>query len=103
MSEKKTLEAEEHMRLAAKALKTGFLKWSPDYDTAGDEYSRAATAFKVTVILFLLLFNKWIVNYFSFSIRQNLLHENQAKFLFIRSSGFGLLDQLAPDRVPWII
>ena len=50
MSEKKTLEAEEHMRLAAKALKTGFLKWSPDYDTAGDEYSRAATAFKVTVI-----------------------------------------------------
>ena len=51
MSEKKTLEAEEHMRLAAKALKTGFLKWSPDYDTAGDEYSRAATAFKVTVIL----------------------------------------------------
>ena len=52
MSEKKTLEAEEHMRLAAKALKTGFLKWSPDYDTAGDEYSRAATAFKVTFILY---------------------------------------------------
>ena len=47
MSEKKILEAEEHIRLAAKALKTSFLKWSPDYDTAGDEYSRAATAFKV--------------------------------------------------------
>jgi hypothetical protein len=47
MNAKKTLEAEEHMRLAAKALKTGLLKWNPDYDTAGDEYSRAATAFKV--------------------------------------------------------
>jgi hypothetical protein len=41
-------EAEEHLRLAAKALKTGLLKWNPDYDTAGDEYSRAATAFKVS-------------------------------------------------------
>ena len=47
MNAKKTLEAEVHMRLAAKALKTGLLKWNPDYDTAGDEYSRAATAFKV--------------------------------------------------------
>jgi hypothetical protein len=47
MSNKKTLEGEEHLRLAAKALKTNFLKWNSDYDTAGDEYSRAATAFKV--------------------------------------------------------
>ena len=44
---RKSLEGEEHLRLASKALKTGVLKWSPDYDTAGDEYSRAATAFKV--------------------------------------------------------
>ena len=48
MNAKKTQEAEEHLRLAAKALKTGLLKWNPDYDTAGDEYSRAATAFKVS-------------------------------------------------------
>ena len=49
MNAKKTAEAEEHLRLAAKALKTGLLKWNPDYDTAGDEYSRAATAFKVSI------------------------------------------------------
>ncbi len=47
MNVRKTLEGEEHLRLASKALKTGVLKWTPDYDTAGDEYSRAATAFKV--------------------------------------------------------
>jgi hypothetical protein len=47
MNEKKILEGEEHLRLAAKALKTGFLKWSPDYDLAGDEYNKAATCFKV--------------------------------------------------------
>jgi len=52
MNAKKTAEAEEHLRLAAKALKTGLLKWNPDYDTAGDEYSRAATAFKVQFYLF---------------------------------------------------
>ncbi len=61
MNEKKTLEAEEHMRLAAKALKTGFLKWSPDYDTAGDEYSRAATAFKVGLIFVLFGKGLWLV------------------------------------------
>ena len=53
MNAKKTAEAEEHLRLAAKALKTGLLKWNPDYDTAGDEYSRAATAFKVQFNIFI--------------------------------------------------
>jgi len=43
----KVAEAEDHVRKAEKYLKTSFLKWSPDYDSAGDEYSRAATSFKV--------------------------------------------------------
>jgi len=43
----KVAEGEEHVRKAEKYLKTSFLKWSPDYDSAGDEYSRAATSFKV--------------------------------------------------------
>ena len=44
---KKTLEAEEHLRKAEKYLKTSFMKWTPDYDPAADEFSRAATCFKV--------------------------------------------------------
>jgi hypothetical protein len=43
----KTREAEGHIKAAEKALKTGLLKWNPDYDSAGDAYSRAATSFKV--------------------------------------------------------
>ena len=43
----KIAEAEEHIRKAEKALKTGLLKWNPDHDTAGDAYSRAATSYKV--------------------------------------------------------
>lgn len=43
----KRSEGEEHIRQAEKALKTGFLKWNPDFDSAGDSYSKAATAFKV--------------------------------------------------------
>ena len=44
---KKTLEGEEHIRKAEKYLKTSFMKWTPDYDPAADEFSRAATCFKV--------------------------------------------------------
>jgi len=44
---KKTLEGEEHIRKAEKYLKTSFMKWQPDYDPAADEFSRAATCFKV--------------------------------------------------------
>ncbi|XP_040579962.1 gamma-soluble NSF attachment protein [Lepeophtheirus salmonis] len=47
MEAKKRAEALEHIRKAEKALKTSLLKWTPDYDSAADEYSRAATAFKV--------------------------------------------------------
>lgn len=32
--------------MAEKSLKTGFLKWKPDYDSAASEYSKAATNFK---------------------------------------------------------
>lgn len=48
MNAKKTLEAEEHIRKAEKYLKTSFMKWTPDYDPAADEFSRAATCFKVS-------------------------------------------------------
>ncbi len=44
---KKKAEAQEHVRQAEKALKTSIMKWSPDHDSAGDEYSKAATCFKV--------------------------------------------------------
>lgn len=47
MNAKKKAEGMEHIRLAEKALKTSLMKWTPDYDSAGDEFSRAATAFKV--------------------------------------------------------
>ncbi|KFM79031.1 Gamma-soluble NSF attachment protein, partial [Stegodyphus mimosarum] len=32
-------------------LKTSFLKWKPDYDSAASEYSRAATCFKTARVL----------------------------------------------------
>jgi hypothetical protein len=47
MQAKKKAEGDEHVRLAEKALKTTFTKWTPDHDSAGDEYSKAATAYKV--------------------------------------------------------
>ncbi|XP_011878533.1 PREDICTED: gamma-soluble NSF attachment protein-like [Vollenhovia emeryi] len=40
-------EANEHIRQAEKALKPTFLKWRPDYEVAADEYSHAATCFRV--------------------------------------------------------
>ena len=47
MTEFKAMEAETHMRLATKAMRTNCLRWAPDYDTAADEFARAANAFKV--------------------------------------------------------
>lgn len=34
-------EGEQHLIEAAKCLKTGLLKWKPDYDIAGTEYEKA--------------------------------------------------------------
>ncbi|KAJ6648225.1 Gamma-soluble NSF attachment protein [Pseudolycoriella hygida] len=45
-SSKKIEEALEHIRLAEKSLKTGLLKWRPDYDIACDEYQKAATCYR---------------------------------------------------------
>ncbi|CAG2107666.1 unnamed protein product [Medioppia subpectinata] len=42
----KLSEANECYNKADKYLKTGLLKWKPDYDLAANEYSRAATCFK---------------------------------------------------------
>eukprot|EP00096_Caligus_rogercresseyi_P008551 TRINITY_DN2754_c0_g2_i1.p1 TRINITY_DN2754_c0_g2~~TRINITY_DN2754_c0_g2_i1.p1 ORF type:complete len:330 (-),score=122.36 TRINITY_DN2754_c0_g2_i1:394-1383(-) len=47
MESRKRAEAQEHIRLAEKALKTSLLKWTPDHDTAANEFSKAATSFKV--------------------------------------------------------
>jgi len=47
MSSVKLTEALNHVKEAEKALKTGFFKWNPDYDTAASEYTKAATCFKL--------------------------------------------------------
>jgi len=47
MSNAKIIEAEANIKQAEKYLKTSLFKWDPDYDSAGDAYSRAATAYKV--------------------------------------------------------
>uniref|UniRef100_A0A673JKM5 Gamma-soluble NSF attachment protein n=1 Tax=Sinocyclocheilus rhinocerous TaxID=307959 RepID=A0A673JKM5_9TELE len=39
-------EAHEHIAKAEKCLKTSFMKWKPDYDSAASEYAKAAVAFK---------------------------------------------------------
>ncbi|XP_055319589.1 gamma-soluble NSF attachment protein-like [Sitodiplosis mosellana] len=45
--QKKVSEAQEHIRQAEKSMKTGFLKWRPDFDVAADEYQKAATCYRV--------------------------------------------------------
>ena len=47
MSNAKIREAEDHIKQAEKYLKTSMFKWNPDFDSAGDCYSKAATAYKV--------------------------------------------------------
>lgn len=42
----KISEAHEHIAKAEKYLKTSFMKWKPDYDSAASEYAKAAVAFK---------------------------------------------------------
>uniref|UniRef100_A0A4W5K7A6 Gamma-soluble NSF attachment protein n=1 Tax=Hucho hucho TaxID=62062 RepID=A0A4W5K7A6_9TELE len=39
-------EAHDHIAKAEKYLRTSFMKWKPDYDSAASEYSKAAVAFK---------------------------------------------------------
>ncbi|XP_048363944.1 gamma-soluble NSF attachment protein [Sphaerodactylus townsendi] len=46
MAAQKINEGLEHIAKAEKYLKTGFLKWKPDFDSAATEYSKAAVAFK---------------------------------------------------------
>jgi hypothetical protein len=49
LEQKKREEGDEHVRQAEKHLKTSPLKFkfSPDWDPAGDEFSKAATCYKV--------------------------------------------------------
>lgn len=47
MSSSKIQEAEAEIKRAEKYLKTSMFKWNPDYDSAGDCYSKAATAYKL--------------------------------------------------------
>ncbi|XP_043923292.1 gamma-soluble NSF attachment protein isoform X1 [Protopterus annectens] len=46
MAAQKINEGLEHIAKAEKYLKTSFMKWKPDYDSAASEYSKAAVAFK---------------------------------------------------------
>ena len=49
LEERKTKEGEEHLMAAAKYLETSAwkLKFSPDWDSASDEFNKAAVCFKV--------------------------------------------------------
>lgn len=47
LAAKKISEAENLISAAEKSLKVSLLKWAPDYDSAADEYSKAATAFRI--------------------------------------------------------
>ncbi|KAL7052161.1 hypothetical protein ACKWTF_004797 [Chironomus riparius] len=42
----KIQQAQEHIAQAEKYLKTSLLKWRPDYDSAADEYNKAAMAYR---------------------------------------------------------
>ncbi|CAG4977731.1 unnamed protein product [Colias eurytheme] len=44
----KIMEALEHCKAAEKYLKTGLLKWKPDFDSAADEYSQAAQCYRIS-------------------------------------------------------
>uniref|UniRef100_A0A8C9TRL2 Gamma-soluble NSF attachment protein n=1 Tax=Scleropages formosus TaxID=113540 RepID=A0A8C9TRL2_SCLFO len=46
MAAQKINEAHDHIAKAEKHLKTSFMKWKPDYDSAASEYAKAAVAFK---------------------------------------------------------
>lgn len=46
MNEAKIQQAQEHIQQAEKYLKTSLLKWRPDYDSAADEYNKAAMAYR---------------------------------------------------------
>ncbi|KAG8178317.1 hypothetical protein JTE90_026287 [Oedothorax gibbosus] len=50
-SERKIVEGNECIQNAEKYLKTSFMKWKPDYDSAALEYSKAATCFKTAKVL----------------------------------------------------
>ncbi|GLH02231.1 Gamma-soluble NSF attachment protein [Gryllus bimaculatus] len=46
MASRKVEEALDHVKAAEKSLKTTFLKWRPDHESAADEYQKAATCFR---------------------------------------------------------
>lgn len=48
---KKICEGNECIKNAEKYLKTSFLKWKPDFDSAATEYAKAATCFKTAKVL----------------------------------------------------
>ena len=47
----KVAEAEDHVRKAEKYLKTSFLKWSPDYDSAGTVRSSIQCEDKIFIMM----------------------------------------------------
>ena len=49
LEERKTKEGLDHLAVAAKYLETSAwkLKFSPDWDSASDEFNKAAVCFKV--------------------------------------------------------
>lgn len=45
-TERRILEAKEHILEAEKSLKTSFFKWQPDYDSAAHAYEKAAVCYR---------------------------------------------------------
>ncbi|KAK9892743.1 hypothetical protein WA026_021935 [Henosepilachna vigintioctopunctata] len=45
-NQKKVDEGLEYVKNAEKSLKTSFMKWRPDYESAAEQYNKAATCFR---------------------------------------------------------
>uniref|UniRef100_I3LX73 Gamma-soluble NSF attachment protein n=1 Tax=Ictidomys tridecemlineatus TaxID=43179 RepID=I3LX73_ICTTR len=73
MAAQKINEGLEHLAKAEKYLKTGFLKWKPDYDSAASEYGKAAVAFKNA---------KQFEQAKDACLREAVAHENNRAYLF---------------------
>ncbi|KAM7228843.1 hypothetical protein CapIbe_020131 [Capra ibex] len=73
MAAQKINEGLEHLAKAEKYLKTGFLKWKPDYDSAASEYGKAAVAFKNA---------KQFEQAKDACLKEAVAHENNRAYLF---------------------
>uniref|UniRef100_A0A3B4DKR0 Gamma-soluble NSF attachment protein n=1 Tax=Pygocentrus nattereri TaxID=42514 RepID=A0A3B4DKR0_PYGNA len=89
-------EAHEHIAKAEKYLKTSFMKWKPDYDSAASEYAKAAVAFKNA---------KQLEEAKDAYLQEAEAHTNNRSFLYraLEQAGMMLKDmQRLPEAVQYI-